>query len=959
MGTDQAETRKRRQWHNHPGTKELLELAHDAIIVRELDGTILYWNHGASEMYGYTPEQAIGQKSHELLRTEFPKPLEQINQELLTTGRWEGELIQYTLAGGRLVVATRWALKSDAQGQPSFIMVVSTDITARKEAELRLRKANDELERHVQERTSRLSAILQSVHDGICQVDRDGRVVFVNAACEELLGYRLDEVRGLTMHELTYNQLPDGTPRPPEECPILAVQKQGMVHRSDEDWFRRKDGTFIPVEYVSAPLVIDGEITGAVVCFRDVSQRKQAEAALRQSEEEIREKVSELLALNEELQLLSQEAEAAREQAHAVSKLKSEFLANMSHEIRTPMNGIIGMCNILLKTNLDERKRECAQQIKEAGNTLLTVINDILDFSKIEAGKIDLEIVDFDPVRVVEGTCELLAEQARAKDLELMSFVDPIMPQTLRGDPERLRQILTNLVSNAIKFSDQGQVVVRAVVKSSQANSVDVLFSVRDTGIGVGEEDRRRLFQPFVQADGSITRRFGGTGLGLSISRRLVELMGGTIGVDSSLTQGSTFWFVVPLERRTEAAIISPRDELRNVRVLIADDDASAREILHSYVVSWGLRNGGAHDSAEALRMLRQAQVDGDPYRIAILDLVMPDRSGIDLAREILADPAISHTKLILVTAHDAGSLAAQAILAGFKAYITKPVRQSQLLNCLLSVVCGQEPLITSRAMDSQQGTERVQRAGLVLIAEDNPINQRVAQMYLDQLGVASHIASNGKEAVEAVAANAYALVLMDCQMPEMDGFAATAAIRQAESHGGRKTPIVAMTAHAMAGDRERCLAAGMDDYMSKPVHPDALRKIIEKWLPEMPPVPEHAPAEAAARQPINLVELTARFKPMEVAKLLEMFRTSVPETLDKIEAAIQDSNGKQLAATAHFLNGACRTLYATKMAELCVKLEAAASTADWTEAAVTLANLQCCFRALEEYLDNLEGEGG
>jgi CheY-like chemotaxis protein len=504
----------------------------------------------------------------------------------------------------------------------------------------------------------------------------------------------------------------------------------------------------------------------------------------------------------------------------------------MSHEIHTPMNGIIGMCNVLLKTDLDERQIECAYAIKDAGNTLLTVINDILDFSKIEAGKIELEIMDFDPVRVVEGACELLAMQARAKKLELMAFVDPSLPRILRGDPERLRQVLTNFISNAIKFSENGQLVVRAVCQSVQQNTVNVHFSVTDTGIGVGEEERQRLFQPFVQADGSITRRFGGTGLGLSISKRLVELMGGTIGMESVQGEGSTFWSVVPLERRTESPILSTKDELRNIRVLIADDDPNAREILHSYTLSWGLRNGTAINAQEALKMLRQAYIDGDPYQIAILDLIMPDKSGIELAREIISDPAISQAKLILLTAYDTAGLGSQTIELGFKAYITKPVRQSQLLNCLLAVVCGREPAITKSAAAARGAGRKTAREELILIAEDHPINQQVAQMYLDELGFASHIVSTGKDAVNAVAKNEYSLVLMDCQMPEMDGFAATGAIRKAEALTGRKTPIIAMTANAMAGDRDRCITAGMDDYISKPVDPDALKKVLETWLP-------------------------------------------------------------------------------------------------------------------------------
>lgn len=695
-----------------------------------------------------------------------------------------------------------------------------------------------------------------------------------------------------------------------------------------------------------------------------ITDLKQRTAELATSNIELESRVEER---TRELVLLNKELGEAKDQAQTASKLKSEFLANMSHEIRTPMNGIIGMCNILLRTGLDEQQRGYAGSIKHASNALLTIINDILDFSKIEAGKVELELIDFDLISVVEGACELLTTQARSKELSLMSFVDPQLPSRLRGDGERLRQILINLISNAIKFAASGEIVVKVIMESRENDIIKVRFAVIDSGIGLTTEEQQLLFQPFVQADGSISRRFGGTGLGLSISKRLVELMKGTISLESEKGKGSTFSFVVPMEARKEPKPTT-KVQLQDVRVLVVDDEPNAQEILHCYLTSWGMKNDTSSSADSGMRQLRQAYLDGEPYTVAIIDLMMPDKSGIEMAQEILADPALSRTKLILLTACDTAGLGTQAIDLGFKAYIVKPVRQSQLLDCMLGVIRGSGPILTKNAVDAKLVAARQHetlKAELVLVVEDHPMNQQVARLYLDELGFACHIANNGEEAVKAVVDSTYALVFMDCQMPEMDGLTATAHIRKAELATGRHIPIIAMTAHAMEGDQEKCIAAGMDDYISKPVEPSELKAIMEKWLPS-PHLAEISGSykelqenTAIAGTPINIPWLLERFDLKAVRLLIDMFISSTPETLEKIATAVEEKDCVTLLALTHYLKGACVNIDARKCVELCKQLEVIARQEDISAASEIHEKLEAAFAEVKPYMEEHLTLGG
>ncbi len=675
-----------------------------------------------------------------------------------------------------------------------------------------LRRAHLDLERRVLERTSELAEVnadlgrqisqrarveqanARIMHyslDVICTVDAAGRFMQVSRACENLWGYLPEELAGRSYIELVH---PDDQPM---TLAVATSIMEGVPVTDFENRYLRKDGVAVPIVWTANW----SEADQTMFCVaRDITPRKQAEDEMRR----------------------------AKEAAEAATRAKGDFLANMSHEIRTPMSGVIGMTSLLLETNLNPEQQEFAETIRASGESLLSVLNDILDFSKMEAGKLLFEELDFDLRSTVEETLEMLASAAQIKGLELIGIVEPAVPGQLRGDPGRVRQVMMNLLGNAIKFTETGEITLRIVALEESATEVCLRCEIWDTGIGIAPEVQQRLFQAFVQADGSTSRKFGGTGLGLVICQQLAEAMHGTIGVESTPGLGSTFWFTMRLQKQTTPAALAPERALPGMRLLVVDDNAASREMLHQQVVGWGFRNGSAPDGAEALRMLKHAAEAGDAYPLALIDLQMPGMDGLALARAIKQDPRLEATRLILLTPFATTPPAQDLQRAGIAACRQKPVRQSRLFDCIANVMnVGASETEPAPAQAAPGTPARVER---ILVAEDNPINQRVAVAHLRKLGYCPDVVANGLEALEALESFAYDIIFMDCQMPEMDGYQATAAIRAREWEGGRPW-IIAMTAHSMAGDRELCLAAGMDDYLSKP----ARRAEIEATLARRP----------------------------------------------------------------------------------------------------------------------------
>ena len=876
--------------------------ASDLMFWTKSDGRFVSVNDSMCQLLGYARDELLAMTIYDV-DPNLPKGWKGDWDELIRQGSMTHETSYRTKSGLDIAVeVTSNYVEHDGQ---EFNFVFARDIRTRKRMEEQLRLTQISVDRAA---------------DQVMWVDQAGHLVFVNDAMCEKLGYSREELLAMDISDIAAGAGDDWVAKWED------LKQQG--NRVFEGIHRTRSGTEVPVEISANYVEYEGK-EFQVTFARDISERKK-------NEEELRLAKDKSEAANRELEHSIKRTNQLAVEAQAASEAKSAFLANMSHEIRTPMNGVIGMVDLLLDTKLSQEQRDYAETIQTSAESLLTVIGDILDFSKVEAKKIEFENIDFDLRLTLEDMMALLAIKAHEKGIELAVLVEPDVPSALRGDPGRLRQILTNLVGNAIKFTDEGEVDVHVVLESEDDTGAVMRFAVRDTGVGVPPPVLEQLFSPFTQADPSTTRKHGGTGLGLSIARGLVEAMGGQMGAESTVGRGSRFWFNLPLRKGEHVPSELDNLELGNiagVRVLGVDDSETNRRVMSGMLESWGCRHTEVAGAKEALAALRAAVAEGDPYKVAVLDMCMPEMDGEELAQEIKADSALAATGLVMMTSVGARGDASRMEKVGFAAYLVKPVRQSHFYDCLAAVVgpegrdggaVGEERDSTGRIITRHTLAERQRRRARILLAEDNPVNQKVAIKALEKLGYSADTANDGAQALQATRDKRYDLILMDVQMPVMDGMEATRQIR--DSHSGSLNPavtIVALTAHAMAGDKERCLNMGMDDYLAKPIKAAELQEVIAKWLsagpmgqesepiPEVMSVPEEPTAPVFDEKILMDLLEGDRESAQEIAS---QYLNDVGEQVKGLREAVQQGNLEAMKARAHQLKGASASVGAEAM---------------------------------------------
>jgi len=906
--------------------------------------TMEYVSDGCHRLTGHEPNDLLfnNRVSYESIThpEDRARVRTAIHMAIASQRRYEVEYRIIDSVGYERWVMERGAAVTNAAGDVVALEGIVSDITRLKRAEHAAREAEQ-----------RYRSLFDHALEGIFRTTLEGKYLDANPALAKIYGFDSPDELMYGVRDIRRQLYVDPQRR---EQFLQQVMAYGTVSHFESEVYR-KDGCIIWISE-NARAIFDGQ--RQVICLEgtveDITEQKQYQQSLIE----------------------------ASELASAANKAKSAFLANMSHEIRTPMNGVIGMTELLLATQMDRHQRDCVETIRSSADALLTVINDVLDFSKIEAGKMDIDPVDMDLRANVEDVASMMAFQAAAKELELIVNISPEVPERVRADPQRIRQCLVNLAGNAIKFTHSGEIVITVNVIAQRDTQTSIRFEVRDTGIGIAAATLDELFQPFVQADSSTTRHFGGTGLGLSIVRRLVELMGGEVGVTSQPGEGSTFWFTLPLaqvEATGDMPILKLQPGMH--RVLVVDDNATNRRVLAGHLQHVGYEVALASDGEQALHILHLASETVRPFDVVLVDMQMPSMDGATLGERINRDPQLARSRLVMLTSMDSHGDVQHLAALGFAGYLAKPVRARELYACVEHVLvyeahewhAQKQPLITRGALKEAAANQRF--IGNVLVIEDNQVNQIVARKFLERHGCSVTVAGNGAEGVKAYEAGKFDLVFMDMQMPVMDGVTATRKIRDFE--GWRKrTPIVALTANAMMGQAERCLAAGMDGFLTKPIDSVRLREILQQYLQsdETATTALHrvlSPPEVAGDTGIvtgrcrpNLTQplvdwtrfdsLTAGDKEFS-RELIELYLSSSSQLLIELRQCCLVSDRNALRKAAHKLKGASANVSADKTAALCKTLEEAVEQAsfeqlskqvDALEQAMTLTQV-----AMQEYI--------
>lgn len=909
--------------------RTLVDNIPDRIYVKDMQGRKTLSNLADTRASGgKTAEDVLGKSDLDLYPPELAAQYRADDETVIKTGQpvLNREEIGRDNEGNQVWIETTKAPLRDNSRQIVGLIGIGRDITARKRAEADLLREKKFFE-----------ALILYTPAAIVVLDVQENIVSCNPAFEQLYGYTAAEIVGKNLDALIT------IPETINDAHLYTQRAMtGLVHGIGKR--HRKDGDSVTVEIFGVPIVIEGTKIATLAIYHDITELDQA-----------------------------------RKEAEQANRAKSEFLANMSHEIRTPMNGVIGMLELVLDTPLTDEQRDYLSISLQSAENLLALINDILDFSKIEAQRLELEKIDFDLRNTVEDLAQMMAQRAQDKGLELVCLVHPDLTTSLKGDPTRLRQILVNLVGNAIKFTHQGEVVIRAEPREETETHTTVTFSVHDTGIGIPKEQTALVFDRFTQADGSTTRKYGGTGLGLTICKQLVEAMGGQIGVESQPGVGSIFWFTITFEKQPRKAYIEPSTkpilELQNLHILGIDDNATNLMVLTKMVEGFGCRIETASGGAKGIEMLRNARREGDPFRLVLLDMQMPGMDGEQTAELLKSDPLTHDVQIIILTSMGRRGDAARLEALGCAAYLHKPIKQSMLYEAMSAVLrrtTGKKPRLVTRHLISEQKRQELR----ILLAEDNPINQKLAVILLQKAGYSVDAVENGLHALEKVQNEHYNAVLMDVQMPSLDGLEATRRIRDWEAKRHRHIPIIAMTAHAQKQDRELCLEAGMDDYISKPLDSKILFSMLDHWAQteklgngmgfdeaeylqdieekSSPIVPPFEVESSDSELPINLEAALPRFF-NDRKFFLEMCQDLVAHMPDRIQAikhALQTNNANDLFRLAHNLKGVSANFSAGPVTRLAAQIEALGKSEDTSNAASLVEQLEIEVERLIKYCE-------